>query len=161
MTDIAVDSLTARRQPDGTPVVAASVHNTGKRAIDLRGEISLSNGPGGLSAGPFPAELGTTLAIDGTGAVEVMLDKSLPDGPWDARAVMRSGQVDRIVTGRITFPQPGTAAPPVKADPLKQHRSRLRLFGIIAAVLLALLIALLLALLERERRRRRRRRVRA
>ena len=61
-----IDSLTAKRSPDGRPMVVASVHNTGGRALDMNGTLQLSAGPGGLSAGPFPANLGVTLAIGDT-----------------------------------------------------------------------------------------------
>ena len=54
----------------------------GRRCVvDMTGSLSLSNGPGSLNAGPFPARLGTTLGINDTGRVTVPLDKRLPDGP--------------------------------------------------------------------------------
>ena len=49
-------------------MVLATVHNTGGRALDMNGTLQLPAGPGGLSAGPFPANLGVTLAIGDTGA---------------------------------------------------------------------------------------------
>jgi hypothetical protein len=61
--DFAIDSLTAKRGSDGRPIILASVRNTGGRALDMNGTLDLLDGPGGLSAGPFPAALGTTLAI--------------------------------------------------------------------------------------------------
>ncbi|MBW3590879.1 MAG: hypothetical protein KY393_03355, partial [Actinobacteria bacterium] len=60
--------------------MTAEVRNTGGRALDLTGELTLTDGPGGLSGGPFPAELGTTLPVDGAAAVTVVLDEQLPDG---------------------------------------------------------------------------------
>jgi hypothetical protein len=47
--------------------------------------------PGGLSAGPFPADLGTTLAIGAAEPITITLDRQLPDGPWDALVTLRSG----------------------------------------------------------------------
>ena len=64
--DFTIDSLTANRSADGQPTVLATVHNTGGRALDMSGTLQLLAGPGGLSAGPFPATLGTTLAIGDT-----------------------------------------------------------------------------------------------
>jgi hypothetical protein len=64
-SNFAIESLTAERAPDGRPVVVAAVHNTGGRALDMSGTLRLTNGPGRLSAGPFPANLGVTLGIGG------------------------------------------------------------------------------------------------
>ena len=58
----------------------ANVQNTGGRALDMRGKLELEDGPGGLSAGPFPASLGTTLAPGDTGTVTVMLNAQVPAG---------------------------------------------------------------------------------
>ena len=95
--DFEIDSLTAERTPDGQPFVVASVHNTGGRALDLSGSLSLLDGPGGLTAGPYPADLGVTLGIGETEPVEIGLDARLPSGPWDARLTLASGLVERTV----------------------------------------------------------------
>ena len=52
--DFTIDSLTAIRSADGRPMVVATVHNTGGRALDMSGTLELSAGPGGLSAGSVP-----------------------------------------------------------------------------------------------------------
>jgi hypothetical protein len=49
-----IDSLTAKRTPDGHPTVLARVHNTGGRALDMNGTLRLVDGPGALDAGPYP-----------------------------------------------------------------------------------------------------------
>src|SRR5437762_204087 len=49
-----IDTLTAQRSADGAPTVVAAVQNTGGRALDMNGSMELRNGPGGLSAGPYP-----------------------------------------------------------------------------------------------------------
>jgi hypothetical protein len=85
-----IDSLKARRSPDGRPLVVAMVHNTGGRALDMNGPLQLLAGPGGLSAGPFPATLGVTLAIGDTEPVTIPLDKQLPAGPWNAQITLHS-----------------------------------------------------------------------
>jgi LPXTG-motif cell wall-anchored protein len=133
-----IDSLTAKRSPDGRPVVLATVHNTGGRALDMNGTLQLLVGPGGLSAGPFPANLGITLAIGDTEPVTIALDKRLPAGPWDARVTLHSGLLERSARGTITFPNTGTS-----------HAPYLAIAGLV--VLLVLGIAALLVVIRRRR----------
>jgi len=113
-----IDALTAKRSTDGRPTIVATVHNTGGRALDMSGTLQLLSGPGGLSAGPFPAALGTTLGIGDTEPVTIALDKQVPPGPWDARITLQSGLVQRSARATITFPVTG-AATPVKATPTR------------------------------------------
>ncbi|MER5334963.1 hypothetical protein [Micromonospora sp. NPDC002717] len=94
--------LTGGREADGTPYVTAEVRNTGRRALDLAGELWLTAGPGGLSAGPVRAEAGT-LALGGTTTVRVVLDRRLPDGPWSAKLALASGWTKRTATGTVSF----------------------------------------------------------
>jgi hypothetical protein len=108
--DFTIESLTAERTSDGRPLVRATVHNTGGRALDMYGTLRLSSGPGGLSAGPFPVTLGITLAIGETERVTTALDPQLPAGPWDARITLHSGLVERTARGTITFPVSGASA---------------------------------------------------
>ena len=119
--DFTIDSLTAKRSPDGRPTVLASVHNTGGRALDMNGTLRLSAGPGGLSAGPFPATLGTTLAIGDTEPVTIALDKRLPAGPWDARITLRSGLLERSARATITFPDTGASPPVNTTSPVRRQ----------------------------------------
>lgn len=106
-----IDSLTAERSAEGLPVVVASVHNTGGRALDMSGSLSLLGGPGGLNAGPYPATLGTTLAVRDTETVRVALDSRVPPGPWSAEITLRSGLLERTEKATLTFPQSGSSAP--------------------------------------------------
>lgn len=115
--DFTIDSVIAERSADGLPVVRATVHNTGGRALDMNGTLELRDGPGGLSAGPFPASLGTTLAIGATELVTITLDDRLPAGPWDAEITLSSGLVERSAGATITFPDSEGAAAPVEATP--------------------------------------------
>ncbi|MQS16955.1 hypothetical protein F7Q99_33400 [Streptomyces kaniharaensis] len=115
-SDFRIEELTPERAPDGIPKVVAKVHNTGKRALDLTGSMALSDGPGSLSAGPFPANLGTTLAVGGTEPVTVPLDRRLPDGPWKVRLTLASGLVERTVTATVTFPAGSRAGASVTPD---------------------------------------------
>jgi len=133
-----IESLTGRRSSDGQPEVLASVRNTGGRALDMSGTLQLSSGPGGLSAGPFPATLGTTLAIGATEPIIIMLDRQIPDGPWHALVTLRSGLLERSARATITFP--ATPTP---------HRSNHLLAGL---AILLLLVGMFATVLMRRRR---------
>lgn len=151
-TDFEITELQGRRDDDGNPVVAATVENTGGRAIDLSGELRLSNGPGGLSAGPFTASLGSTLGPGQSEPVLVPLDRALPLGPWDAEIMLRSGTTERDASGTITFPEErGAAAEPVPTSGL----SRMEMIGVALGAFLLLLFLFLLFVRGRRHRRKR------
>ncbi|MFI6449495.1 peptidase [Kitasatospora sp. NPDC050543] len=119
LSDFQIKELTPARAPDGTPRVVAKVHNTGRRALDLTGSMSMTDGPGSLSAGPFTANLGTTLGVGETEPVTIPLDRQLPNGPWKVRLTLTSGLVQRTVTATMTFPdgsQSGASVTPSAAD---------------------------------------------
>lgn len=109
--DFSIDSLTAERSADGVPSVTATVRNTGGRALDMSGSLQLESGPAGLSAGPFPASLGTTLPIAAAEPVRILLDKALPAGSWEATITLRSGSVERTAQATIIMPEVGSSAP--------------------------------------------------
>jgi hypothetical protein len=99
--------------------VSVQVHNTGGRALDLSGDLRLDHGPAGLSAGPFPATPGTTLAVGDHESVTVLLDPQLPAGPWDVAVRLVSGLLTESATGRLTFPTTSlSAAAPAPAVPV-------------------------------------------
>jgi len=149
-SDFTIESLTAERSSTGEPLVLASVHNTGALALDMSGTLQLSAGPGGLRAGPFPASLGTTLAIGDTEPVTIALNSQIPAGPWDARITLESGLLQRSAQATITFPKVG-AAPPVKVVSV---RSGWLLFVVIGLVIFFLLsVGVLIVTLRRLRRR--------
>jgi hypothetical protein len=147
--DFTITSLTAQRAPDGRPTVRATVHNTGGRALDMTGTLQLLGGPGGLNAGPFPATLGTTLAIGDTAPVTIALDKRLPTGPWDARITLRSGLLERSARATITVPHTG-AAPPATTRSTPPGW-----LNAVIAGLVALLLGIATLLVVRRQRRRR------
>lgn len=156
-SDFEIESLTASRTDDGAPVVQALVRNTGGRALDMIGELSLSDGPGALSAGPFPAELGSTLGIGDSEPVEVPLSPELPDGPWKATITLRSGTLERSAEATITFPdRAGASASAVSASSTTDSGDDLLALTIAGSLALVVLASLLWYLLERRRRRRRR-----
>jgi hypothetical protein len=112
----AIDSLTSARDDAGAPQVIAAVTNSGGRAVDIRGELSLTNGPSSLSAGPFDITETTTLAPGESGEVSVTLDDALPNGPWDASLTLTSGLLSEEASATITFPDAGTGDTVVVED---------------------------------------------
>jgi hypothetical protein len=106
-TAFSIESFTAERDTSGTPLVEATVRNTGGRAVDLRGTLILTDGPAGLTAGPFPVPLGTTLAIGDVEPVTIGLDKQLPAGPWEAHLTLTSGLLTENAHATLIFPTSG------------------------------------------------------
>ena len=147
-SDFVIETLQAARD-DKThnPIVKAMVRNTGGRALDMSGKLDLKDGPGGLNAGPFPAELGTTLGIGQREPVTVKLDKRIPKGPWNAVITLSSGEITHSAQARITFPDSG-AAKPVKAESLAD---KVKILLPILAIVLALIVALIIVLRRRRK----------
>ena len=98
-----VGDLTAGRSGDGAPQVTADVTNTGGRALDVQGELGLTDGPGGLSAGPVSLDGTVTLAPGETAPVSVTLAPELPSGAWHARLDLKSGLVTAQAAADLTF----------------------------------------------------------
>lgn len=144
--DFTVTSLTASRDADGSPRVTALVTNIGGRALDVSGELALTDGPGGVSAGPFQVEQATTIEPGGTGEVPVILNSELPNGPWDAALKLKSGLEEREAEAELTFPDVGQdpAVEPVKAETLWPQIA-------VGSVLLIAVLAVIVWLLRRRR----------
>ena len=104
-SDFVIGSLIAKRSASGQPLVIAKVHNSGKRTIAISGNLTLSNGPGGVRAGPFPVNLVVPLAPGTTRAVTVRLAKQLPRGPWLAQMRLKSRSIQRVAVATVTFPR--------------------------------------------------------
>jgi hypothetical protein len=156
LTDFTVSTLTASRTTQGRPQVKAQVANTGGRAVDLSGTLTLDHGPGGLRAGPYPVALGTTLGVGQTAPVSILLDRKLPDGPWHAVLTMRSGAVARAVEGTISFPSAaGTSSPPVTVKSIPLTKRKDVVVPVAGALLGGLAFAFLLFLLLWRRRNKR------
>ena len=100
-----IGRLTVRRSPSGELLVLATVHNSGGRTVAIVGTLTLSKGPGGLRAGPFPVKLGTALAPSDSESGTVRLDKRLPLGPWRVEIQLTSGLVHRTAAATLTFPR--------------------------------------------------------
>ena len=105
--DFTIDSLAPSRDTEGSPELTTTVTNTGGRALDINGSLTLSDGPGGLSAGPNPIDKGTTIAPGERATVSVTLAPELPAGPWQATLELKSGLVTHHAAATITFPDEG------------------------------------------------------
>ena len=138
--DFTVASLTPSRSAEGEPVITATVRNIGGRALDVTGGLMLTGGPGGLSAGPFPAELHITLTVGATEKIIITLDDRLPAGPWDAAVTLKSGVTERRGEATITFPAAGEA--PAVATHADSGAGRPYVAGMVAAVMALGLAAL-------------------
>ncbi len=147
-SDFTITGVTTSRSRSGDPVVIATVHNTGGRALDLSGSLRLTAGPGDLRAGPFPATLGTTLGIDDTEPVTIVLDSQVPAGPWTTRITLRSGLIERSNVSRITFPKGVAAA--TGSD----TTGRTTLAAVLAALVLLLVMVAVAVVLRRRLRER-------
>ncbi|MEV1203482.1 peptidase [Microbispora rosea] len=134
-TRFRIGEVTAARSEDGRPRLVAEVGNAGERAVDLEGEVRLSEGPSALSAGPFRSAGVTTLPPGGHGQVTVLLGGDLPAGPWRFRFTLRSGRVSHTATGTITFPAAGEQAA-AEGDPSVPGLAACAAAAVAAAVLL-------------------------
>lgn len=90
-TRFAITSLTGQRTASGQPMLSAQAQDTGKRAVDLTGQLRLTGGPGGSTAGPFTEQQMVTLAPGQSGTVVFALPARLPNGPWAATVTLVSG----------------------------------------------------------------------
>lgn len=154
-SDFAILAMTAGRTRDGRPLVQSAVRNIGGRALDMVGQLWLKRGPGGLSAGPFPVKLGTTLGIGQTEPVSVVLDKALPPGPWLAHLELQSDLIRHAAEATLTFPlTAGTVSAPVKAKSVPLAKNRNVLVPVAIALIGLALLGLILFFVYRRRRRR-------
>jgi hypothetical protein len=104
-SNFVIGPLLAKRSASGQSLVVARIHNTGTRTIAVSGNLTLSNGPGGVRAGPFAAKLVLPLTPGSTRAVTVRLDKLLPRGPWRARLRLKTRLIQRVAVATLSFPR--------------------------------------------------------
>jgi hypothetical protein len=93
----------ASRTSAGAPVIRVPVDNTGGLALDVKGTIRLSGGPGGVSAGPFSASTIVTIAPGQSAPDTFKLSSSLPNGPWQASFTMVSGLLTKTERATLDF----------------------------------------------------------
>ncbi|WP_320065681.1 hypothetical protein [Micromonospora sp. RTGN7] len=144
-TDFRIDALAAERGTGPWPMVTARVTNTGGRALDMGGTLSLANESGAVRAGPFTVTKGVTILPGENGQVGVELNQTLPAGRWDVRLTLVSGTVEHTAEGRITLP--------VAADvvPVKSAMSRWIALSLGAGTALLALVTAILWYLARRR----------
>jgi hypothetical protein len=129
--DFAIGPLQAERSATGGLRVVASVKDSGGRTLDIRGQLTLTHGPGGLRAGPFPVTLRPGLGPGASEPAGARLDSDLPLGPWRAHLRLTSGFIHRDAVATIKFPALAAAAKP------SSSRHVLVAVGILLALLLA------------------------
>jgi hypothetical protein len=100
-TSFDITSITGHLTDAGRPVIVAHVNNTGDRAIDVNGTARLTDGPGGTSSGPFPAQRIVTLAPGQSWNMTFAAPKSLPDGSWRVTVTLASGLTKARATAAI------------------------------------------------------------
>jgi hypothetical protein len=102
-TSFAIETIAGHRSARGQPVLSARISNTGGRAVNLSGTVSLTDGPGGTSAGPFSARTVVTLAPGQSGTLTFRPGKRLPSGPWLATVTVVSGLNKVIASATVDF----------------------------------------------------------
>jgi hypothetical protein len=151
-TSFTVDTLTGQRSSAGHPLVRAVVHNTGGRAVDFSGTLTLSAVTGGLTGGPYPAQLGTSLAPGQSEPVWFVLTDQVGDGPWNATVTLRSGLNQQTFRAQISFPHAPGTGPAAAARPAS---GGIGVYTILISAILVVLLAALAALAIITYRRRR------
>lgn len=146
--DFSITSLTASRDSTGKPELSALVTNSGGRALDILGNLTLTEGPGGLSAGPFNIQKASTIAPGEAQKVVFLLPAEIPNGPWSAKARLKSGLLERQATAPITFPARGSDTTATPAP--EQGIPWLLSIAVTSALILAL--AIIGVLLRRHRK---------
>jgi hypothetical protein len=91
------------RDGGGRALVTVQTHNTGGRALNISGTLTLTGGPAGTRAGPFRLASAATIAPGQSAPVSFVLSRSIPNGPWHALIKLRSGLVVRAERSTIDF----------------------------------------------------------
>ncbi|MEK8109071.1 hypothetical protein NKG94_38515 [Micromonospora sp. M12] len=89
VSDFSIGELRPARSPEGALSLTAQVTNTGGRAIDLTGSVTLTDGPADSRAGPFPVVQGVTLPPGGSGRSSPGYRPSCRTGPGRSRSTWR------------------------------------------------------------------------
>jgi hypothetical protein len=106
-SDFTISQFVPGRDISGEPWITVKITNTGQRALDITGQVTLSEGPAGLRAGPVAITQGTTVALGGDGTVQVCFPRELPNGPWKIDITLQSGVITHTASSQVTFPDAG------------------------------------------------------
>ena len=90
-TSFDIVSVTGLWVGAGRPEVVVHADNTGGRAVDLEGSVTLTNGPGDTRSGPFRVQRIVTLAPGQSWNLTFPLPAGLPRGSWLAKTTLVSG----------------------------------------------------------------------
>jgi hypothetical protein len=102
-SNFTVSAPYAHRGQGNSAVVSATVNNTGGSALDIGGTLTLTGGPGGLKAGPFPSATVATVAPGQSAAITFRMGRGIPNGPWRASLHLQSGLIVRNEQASIDF----------------------------------------------------------
>lgn len=105
--DFSIGTITATPGPDGSTTVRAVVDNTGQRAVDVMGTLSLTSADGTIHAGPYRSATALTLLPGASGTAVIAVAQALPPGAWTSDVTLASGTVTHTARGTITI---GTAS---------------------------------------------------
>jgi uncharacterized cupredoxin-like copper-binding protein len=108
-SDFTIGRLRGGPAPDGFQQVTAEITNTGGRAIDVTGELTLSERV--TTVGPFQPET-LTLAPGERGTLVVPIRPRTTRGRWNAELVATTGTVEHTATGRVRLPAARRKTPP-------------------------------------------------
>jgi hypothetical protein len=98
-----IGRIAARRSSTGQPLVVATVRNSGTNTIAISGALTLTNGPGGVRAGPFRATLGAALSPGESRPITIRLASQLPRGTWRAHLQLGSGLTQHAAFATLRF----------------------------------------------------------
>jgi hypothetical protein len=140
-SDFSIGTVSVERGPKW-PVVSAQVTNTGQRAVDVSGSLTMSSADDAIRAGPFNVDNTVTLLPGKAAPATVTLDRALPDGHWNVTLKLTSGTITHSISGRITLGG-SPSFTPQKAKSHSGWTSTIAIIGYVAAgiVLAALAFA--------------------
>ena len=138
-----VGTPTVSHTSGGSPIVHVPVHNTGGVALDVRGTLQLTGGPGGLQDGPFPAASVDTLAPGQAHPATFALSSKIPACPWQATFTFTSGLITK--TEKVTLNLGGGA-------PVTAAHTSFPIVPVVAGIAAVILLAVVVLIVRRVRR---------
>ena len=135
-TDVAVDTLRPRRDDAGRAEVVIAMSNTGERATDVSGTLS-------LDGDAHRAVLGqrVTLAPGETRQATATFEDDVSDGPWRALLSLEINGIARQAAATIEFPDgPGETGEQVDASMVQPPSSPPVALVVVAVLLVAVVL---------------------